>query len=192
MSLAADLAGSWRTKAQPSQRGTCQPGIRHGAVPVNGHYRIGPRPSSHKTSSKLTAGPVRRLRPCHDLVQRSGRLRRAGSSSRRGRQFCRRWHVCEAKHRRAAFWPATWRCRESLRLAESAIRDGVGSYLCVSAGLGLGAALAVSVQCIISEGTVLRVFQQVNPQGQVRPLKFRAAGDYRDTLRCGASSPPWR
>lgn len=48
-------------------------------------------------------------------------------------------------------------------------------------GLLVGEALAVSEQCIISDRTVLRVGEQVNPQGQLRPLKFRAADDYRDT-----------
>ena len=37
-----------RTKAQSLERGACQPAIHHGAVPVNGHCRIGNRPSPHQ------------------------------------------------------------------------------------------------------------------------------------------------
>src|SRR5262249_32060548 len=40
---------SWqRAKAQSSERGACQPAIDHSAVPVNGHRRIGNRPSAHQ------------------------------------------------------------------------------------------------------------------------------------------------
>jgi integrase len=48
-------------------------------------------------------------------------------------------------------------------------------------GLRIGEALAVSDLCIRAHVTILRVSEQVSPQGQLRPLKFRAAGDYRDT-----------
>lgn len=54
-------------------------------------------------------------------------------------------------------------------------------WLMHGCGLRVGEALAVSEQCIISDRTVLRVCEQVNPQGQLRPLKFRSDGDYRDT-----------
>jgi Phage integrase family len=54
-------------------------------------------------------------------------------------------------------------------------------WLMHGCGLRVGEALAVSEQCIISDRTVPRVCEQVNPQGQLRPLKFRSAGDYRDT-----------
>jgi integrase len=54
-------------------------------------------------------------------------------------------------------------------------------WLMHGCGLRVGEALAISERCIIADGTVLRVFEQVNPQGRLRPLKFRAAGDYRDT-----------
>src|SRR5215469_15587054 len=37
-----------RTKGQSSERGACKPAIHHGAVPVNGHCRIGNRPSPHQ------------------------------------------------------------------------------------------------------------------------------------------------
>jgi hypothetical protein len=54
-------------------------------------------------------------------------------------------------------------------------------WLMHGCGLRVGEALAISERCVTSDGTVLRVFEQVNPQGQLRPLKFRNAGDYRDT-----------
>jgi integrase len=54
-------------------------------------------------------------------------------------------------------------------------------WLMHGCGLRIGEALAVSEQSITGQGTILRVAEQVNPQGQLRPLKFRAAGDYRDT-----------
>ena len=37
-----------RTEGQSSERGACQPAIYHGTVPVDGHCRIGNRPSSHQ------------------------------------------------------------------------------------------------------------------------------------------------
>jgi hypothetical protein len=53
-------------------------------------------------------------------------------------------------------------------------------WLMHGCGLWVGEALAVSTGCCIGDGAVLRVREQVNPQGQLRPLKFRSAGDYRD------------
>jgi len=47
-------------------------------------------------------------------------------------------------------------------------------------GLGIGEALAVCLRCRINHGTTLRVREQVNPAGQLRPLKFRVAGEFRD------------
>jgi integrase len=54
-------------------------------------------------------------------------------------------------------------------------------WLMHGCGLRVGEALAINERCITGQGTVLRVCEQVNPQRQLRPLKFRAAGDYRDT-----------
>ena len=47
-------------------------------------------------------------------------------------------------------------------------------------GLRIGEALAVKTLCRISRGTTLRVREQVNPVAQLRPLKFRAEGQFRD------------
>src|SRR5690348_14051241 len=47
-------------------------------------------------------------------------------------------------------------------------------------GLRIGEALAVSLRCRINKGKTLRVREQVNPAAQLRPLKFRKAGDFRD------------
>jgi hypothetical protein len=60
-------------------------------------------------------------------------------------------------------------------------------WLMHGCGLRVGEALAVSERCITAEGTVLRVFEQVNPQGQPRPLKFRTAGTTA-TPRCRSTS----
>lgn len=46
--------------------------------------------------------------------------------------------------------------------------------------LRVGEALAVSLRCRISGGTALRVREQVNPAAQLRPLKHRNAGEFRD------------
>jgi integrase len=47
-------------------------------------------------------------------------------------------------------------------------------------GLRIGEALAVSLRCRINRGKTLRVREQVNPAAQLRPLKFRKAGEFRD------------
>jgi len=47
-------------------------------------------------------------------------------------------------------------------------------------GLRIGAALAVNLRCRINHGKTLRVKEQVNPFAQLRPLKFRNAGEFRD------------
>jgi integrase len=53
-------------------------------------------------------------------------------------------------------------------------------WLMHGCGLRVGEALAVSLRCRISHGTVLRVKEQVNPSAQLRPLKHRQAGEFRD------------
>ena len=53
-------------------------------------------------------------------------------------------------------------------------------WLMHGCGLRIGEALAVSPRCRISDGSTLRVKEQVNPAGQLRPLKFRNAGEFRD------------
>ena len=53
-------------------------------------------------------------------------------------------------------------------------------WLMHGCGLRVGEALAVSLRCRISRGTTLRVKEQVNPAAQLRPLKFRKAGEFRD------------
>ena len=47
-------------------------------------------------------------------------------------------------------------------------------------GLRIGEALAVNLRCRINRGTTLRVKEQVNPTAQLRSLKFRKAGEFRD------------
>ncbi len=47
-------------------------------------------------------------------------------------------------------------------------------------GLRIGEALAVNLRCRISKGKTLRVREQVNPNAQLRPLKFRVVGEFRD------------
>jgi integrase len=47
-------------------------------------------------------------------------------------------------------------------------------------GLRIGEALALNIQCRIGDGKTLRVTEQVNPTAQLRPLKFRKVGEYRD------------
>ena len=47
-------------------------------------------------------------------------------------------------------------------------------------GLRIGEALAVSLRCRINRGETLRVKEQVNPAAQLRPLKFRQEGEFRD------------
>ena len=53
-------------------------------------------------------------------------------------------------------------------------------WLMYGCGLRIGEALAVRTRCRISKDTVLRVREQVNPVAQLRPLKFRVAGEFRD------------
>jgi integrase len=47
-------------------------------------------------------------------------------------------------------------------------------------GLRIGEALAVSLRCRINNGTPLRVGEQVDPAAQLRPLKHRNTGEFRD------------
>jgi integrase len=53
-------------------------------------------------------------------------------------------------------------------------------WLMYGCGLRIGEALAVRTRCRINQGTTLRVREQVNPTAQLRPLKFRVAGQFRD------------
>jgi integrase len=47
-------------------------------------------------------------------------------------------------------------------------------------GLRIGEALAVNLHCRTNKGKTLRVKEQVNPSAQLRPLKFRNTGEFRD------------
>ena len=47
-------------------------------------------------------------------------------------------------------------------------------------GLRIGEALAVKTRSRINRGTTLRVREQVNPVAEVKPLKFRVEGQFRD------------
>jgi integrase len=53
-------------------------------------------------------------------------------------------------------------------------------WLMHGCGLRVGEALAVSLRCRINHGTTLRVREQVNPAAQLRPLKHRNTGEFRD------------
>ena len=53
-------------------------------------------------------------------------------------------------------------------------------WLMHGCGLPIGEALAVSLRCRINGGKTLRVREQVNPAAQLRPLKFRREGEFRD------------
>lgn len=53
-------------------------------------------------------------------------------------------------------------------------------WLMHGCGLRVGEALAVSLRCRIGDGTTLRVREQVNQFAQLRPLKHRNAGEFRD------------
>jgi site-specific recombinase XerC len=53
-------------------------------------------------------------------------------------------------------------------------------WLMHGCGLRIGEALAVSLRCRISKRKTLRVREQVDPAAQLRPLKFRRAGEFRD------------
>ena len=53
-------------------------------------------------------------------------------------------------------------------------------WLMYGCGLRIGEALAVRTRSRINQGTTLRVREQVNPAAQLKPLKFRAEGQFRD------------
>ena len=53
-------------------------------------------------------------------------------------------------------------------------------WLMHGCGLRIGEALAVNLRCRINRGKTLRVKEQVNPAAQLRPLKFRREGEFRD------------
>jgi integrase len=53
-------------------------------------------------------------------------------------------------------------------------------WLMHGCGLRIGEALAVNLRCRINRGETLRVKEQVNPTAQLRPLKFRQGGEFRD------------
>jgi integrase len=53
-------------------------------------------------------------------------------------------------------------------------------WLMHGCGLRIGEALAVSLRCRISKRKTLRVREQVDPAAQLRPLKFRKMGEFRD------------
>lgn len=53
-------------------------------------------------------------------------------------------------------------------------------WLMHGCGLRIGEALAVNLRCRINHAKTLRVKEQVNPFAQLRPLKFRNAGEFRD------------
>jgi integrase len=53
-------------------------------------------------------------------------------------------------------------------------------WLMYGCGLRIGEALAVKTRSRINRGTTLRVREQVNPVAQVKPLKFRVEGQFRD------------
>jgi site-specific recombinase XerC len=53
-------------------------------------------------------------------------------------------------------------------------------WLMHGCGLRIGEALAVSLRCRINKGKTLRVKEQVDPSAQLRPLKFRKSGEFRD------------
>ncbi len=74
------------------------------------------------------------------------------------------------------------------------MRDGcltLTGWCCTfGCGLRIGEALAVNVRCRISQGETLRVRVQVNPAPQLRPLKFRRAGEFRDIPRTAPDFSP--
>jgi hypothetical protein len=53
-------------------------------------------------------------------------------------------------------------------------------WLMRGCGLCIGEALTVNLHCRIHHGKTLRVKEQVDPAAQLRPLKFRRAGEFRD------------
>ena len=71
--------------------------------------------------------------------------------------------------------------RRSRRVAAGLPPDWAATvWLMHGCGLRIGEALAVNLRCRINRGTTLRVREQVNPAAQLRPLKFRQAGEFRD------------
>jgi integrase len=53
-------------------------------------------------------------------------------------------------------------------------------WLMHGCGLRIGEALAVNLRCRVDGGKTLRVREQVTPAAQLKPLKFRRAGEFRD------------
>jgi integrase len=53
-------------------------------------------------------------------------------------------------------------------------------WLMHGCGLRIGEALAINVRCRLPNGMTLRVREQVDQLGRLRPLKSRRQGDYRD------------
>jgi integrase len=53
-------------------------------------------------------------------------------------------------------------------------------WLMHGCGLRIGEALAVNLRCRVNRGKTLRVKEQVNPAAQLKPLKFRREGEFRD------------
>ena len=53
-------------------------------------------------------------------------------------------------------------------------------WLMHGCGLRIGEALAVNLRSRINRGKTLRVKEQVNPAAQLKPLKFRREGEFRD------------
>jgi integrase len=53
-------------------------------------------------------------------------------------------------------------------------------WLMYGCGLRIGEALAARTRSRINRGTTLRVREQVNPVAEVKPLKFRVEGQFRD------------
>jgi integrase len=75
-------------------------------------------------------------------------------------------------------WPAD---EELEALAAGLPADWAATvWLMYGCGLRIGEALAVRTRCRINQGTTLRVREQVNPTAQLKPLKFRVEGQFRD------------
>ncbi|MBO3752567.1 hypothetical protein J5X84_41495, partial [Streptosporangiaceae bacterium NEAU-GS5] len=64
--------------------------------------------------------------------------------------------------------------------AEVPARWAASVWLMFGCGLRVGEALAVNVGCRSGDGRTLRVREQVSTTAQLRPLKFRKRGDFRD------------
>jgi integrase len=66
-------------------------------------------------------------------------------------------------------------------LAAGLPADWAGTvWLMHGCGLRIGEALAVNLRCRIDKGETLRVKEQADPGAQLRPLKFRKPGEFRD------------